>query len=226
MNFKYLLSLSVYVLLRQKVTLLGMDTPPDSPQKNQLEGRVVEGRYYGYKNSFSVEIPSFASPQHIEDDYFDNVLGGVAFYNDEGYFSKVEIDELLPEVKWIISKHPHIKNEVLDAMVNEAIIPQLKNETPDLKVLHQRSVTLENSEPALYMILNLPRAASLVEKSTGRNLDSIRGYLYVFSNNNQLVSFSMQDPYSLMPRFADSAKNHLNERLLNHLLQIQRTFKR
>lgn len=191
----------------------------------QILGKIVDGRYYDCNGWFSMAVPEYAEPRFVEDDHVENRLCDVAFFNDYGYLLKVEVDELIPEVRSIISKHQDVKDEVLDALFHEAIFPQIQSEVPKAELLHQRKIILDSGEPAVFVVLNLPASSSVVDRSTGFSYDSKRGYLFSFSNNRRLINLSMQDTYSLMPRFAQSAKIHLNERLLKHLLRVQQTFR-
>lgn len=190
----------------------------------KIEGTIKDGRYHASNGWFSIGIPEYAEPCYVEDDYLDGRLCDVAFFNDYGYLLKVEVDELLPEVRSIISKHHDVKDEVLDALFYDAILPQIRHEVPKVEVLHERKVILDNGEPALYAVLNLPKSSSIYDRSTGMSFDSKRGYLLVFSNNRHLVNLSLQDTYSLMPRFAETAKVHLNDRLFKHLIEVQKTY--
>lgn len=190
---------------------------------NDLTGKVINGRYHATNGWFNMPIPEYAEPCYIEDEYVEGRLWDVAFFNDYGYLLKVEVDAILPEVHSIITKHPEVKAEVLDAIFHEAVLTQIKSDAANTEILHTRSIILESGDPAFFVVLNLPRASSVVDRATGLSFDSKRGYLFVFLDNKHLLNLSMQDAYSLMPRFAESAKVNLADRLLKHLSNIQRT---
>jgi hypothetical protein len=196
------------------------------PTKFHIQGKVVDGRYYGYGGVFSMALPSKSTAAEIEDSYTAPTIGGVAFFNHSGFLLKLEIDELIPEVCYLIVNHPEIKHEILDALFYEVLLPQLKVIVPKLQLLNEQKVNLINGDDALFAVINLPEAATLIDLDSGKNLDSKRGFLLFFSNDHkELVNLSMQDTLTLIPNVAEAAKVRLNERLLNHLIQYQSTFR-
>lgn len=226
---------STFLAHMQKILLAGFGMalgtslyasgPPISPS-NDLTGKIHNGRYYATNGWFHMPIPDYAEPCYVEDDYVEGRLWDVAFFNDYGYLLKVEVDAVIPEVRSIVSKHPEIKDEVMDAIFYEAVLPQIKSEVPNAQLLHNRKVILDGGEPAFFVVMNLPKASSVVDRTTGLSFDSKRGYLFVFLNDKHLLNLSMQDTYSLMPRFAESAKVNLPDRLLKHLVSIYQTFQK
>jgi len=195
-------------------------------EENHLVGKIVEGRYFSGDGLFSVEVPSAINHSgYIEDHAVSGNLAGVAFFNDYGYLLKVETDETPAEVAFLISHHPEIKEEILDALFFDVLIPQLKESIPNLKVLHKTKIVLDNKEPALFVVLDMPQASTIVNSQTRMPLDSKRGFIIYFSKNTYLVNFSMQDTLTLLPSVAEAAKLRLNERLLTHMLESQRTYK-
>lgn len=191
----------------------------------RLLGKVIGDRYFSYDGWFSVAIPKPVWDGYVTDHYPTSNLGGVMFFNDMGYLLKVEVDTLPLEVCSIISSHPTIKEEVLDALFYEAFLPQLKEVVPDLSLLYERKLSLENDESALYAVINMPESATVMDNYTGRCLDSKRGYMLMFSRDKRLVVFSIQDTYSLLPGCADMAGVYLKERLLSHLIKIQGSYR-
>jgi hypothetical protein len=195
-------------------------------ENNHLAGRIADDRYYSHDSLFSIAVPSAVRHSgYIEDHSISPSVAGVAFFNDYGFLLKVETDEVPQEVALLITQHPEIKEEVLDALFYEVLIPQLKSVIPDLKVLSEKKMLLDNSEPAVYAVLDMPRVATLINTMTGMPLDSKRGYILTFSQNAYLVNFSMQDTLTLLPSVAEAAKLRLNERLLSHLIESQRTYR-
>lgn len=191
----------------------------------RIQGRIFDGRYYGAGDFFSLSLPATSDVSQIEDFFVAPNIGGVAFYNDYGFLLKIEVDELLPEVAHLIRRHSEIKEEILDALFSDALVLQIKLSVPKLQVLYVKKIQLPSGEPALFAVLDLPEAATLVDTHTGRGLDSKRGYLLFFAENSDLVSMSLQDTLSFLPNIADAAKARLNDRLLNHLLYYQSTFR-
>ena len=191
----------------------------------RIKGRISDGRYYGAGDFFSLSLPATADASQVEDFFMAPNIGGVAFYNDDGFLLKIEVDELLPEVSHLIRRHPEIKEEILDALFSDALLLQIKQTVPKLQVLQVKMIQLPSGDPALFAVLDLPEAATLVDTQTGRNLDSKRGYLIFFADNFDLVSMSLQDTLSFLPNLAEAAKTRLNDRLLNHLLYYQSTFR-
>jgi hypothetical protein len=193
---------------------------------HHIQGKVSEDRYYGEGNVFSIALPSKSNGLEIEDFFAAPNIGGVVFFNDTGFFLKLEIDELIPEVIYLITKHPEITEEILDAIFYELLIPQLQAVIPKLHLLHEQKVTLEDGHEALFAVIDLPETATLVDMQTGRKLDSKRGFLLFFSKDDKnLVNLSMQDTLTLIPNLAETAKASLNDRLLHHLLHYQSTFR-
>lgn len=193
--------------------------------KHNLQGKIVGDRYYSYGNSFSIQLPSTSDATQVEDSFVSPHIGGVAFYNDSGFLLKIEIDELIPEVTSMISKYPEIKEEMLDALFKDALMVQIKQSVPKVELLYEKMIKLGNGEPVFFVVLNLPEAATLVNMSTGRGLDSKRGYLMFFANDKDMVTMSLQDTLSFIPSVAEAAKSSLSDRLLNHLLHYQETFR-
>lgn len=194
--------------------------------RSHLQGIIKDDRYYGHQNLFSIGLPAKAETIVIDDFYVSSHIGGVAFLNDSGFFLKVEVDELLPEVAHLIATYPEIKPEMLDILFNEVLLVQLKVMVPGLHLLHERKTTLPSGDHALFAVVDLPETATLVDMQTGRNLDAKRGYLLFFSMDHQhLVSMSLQDTLTLIPGVAEAAKARLNERLLNHLTRYQSSFR-
>ncbi len=194
--------------------------------KNHIQGRIADGRYYGAGDLFSIVLPAKLNTAEIEDFYAAPNVGGVAFFNQSGFLLKLEIDELIPEIIYLITGHPEIKHEILDALFYEVLMPQLKGTVPTMKVLHEEKITFASGEEALFAVLDLPESATLVDRQTGRNLDSKRGYLLFFSEGNKdLININMQDTLTLIPNIAEAAKARLNDRLLNHLIQYHSTFR-
>jgi len=191
----------------------------------KLLGKVIGDRYFSYDGWFSVAVPKPVWDGYVTDHYPLPNLGGVMFFNDIGYLMKIEVDTLPVEVCSIISSHPTIKHEVLDALFYEALLPQLKESVPDLYLLHERKLSLEQDEPALYAVINMPESATVIDRYTGRCMDSKRGYMLMFSQDKRLVVFSIQDTYSLLPGCADMASAYLKERLLGHLVKIQASYR-
>jgi hypothetical protein len=195
-------------------------------EENHLVGKVVEGRYFSGEDYFSIAVPlAIQSNGYIEDNLVTENIAGVAFFNNFGYLQRVETDETPAEVTFLISHHPEIKEEILDALFFDVLLPQLKESVPNLKVLHHIKIVLDNQEPALFAVLDLPQASTIVNSQTGVPLDSKRGYVITFSQNKYLVNFSMQDTLTLLPTAAEAAKLRLNERLLTHMLESQRTYR-
>jgi len=192
--------------------------------KQHLQGRITGDRYYSYGNTFSIPLPTSDEASHIEDFYVTPNIGGVAFFNDYGFLLKIEKDELIPEVISIITQHPEIKEEMLDALFYDALVPQIKITAPKLQILFEKKIRLASGEPALFAVLNYPEGATVMDTVTGVTLDSKRGYLIFFSENKALMSFTLQDTLSFIPSIADAAKSRLNARLLHHLEQYQSTF--
>lgn len=203
------------------------DKPSDPrSHKIHIQGRVADGRYYGAEDLFSIALPAKLNVSEIEDFYPAPNVGGVAFFNTSGFLLKLEIDEVIPEITHLATKHPEIKHDILDALFHELMLPQLKIFIPKVKVLHEEKISLANGEQAIFAVLNLPASATLVDTQTGNNLDSMRGYLFFLANGNkELVNINMQDTLTLIPNVAEAAKASLNERLLNHLMQYHSTFR-
>lgn len=202
------------------------NSSPIRPHRSHLQGTIKDDRYYGLKNLFSIALPAKADSIVIDDFYVSPNIGGVAFLNDSGFFLKVEVDGLLPEVAHLIATYPEIKSEMLDILFNEVLLVQLRAMVPSLRLLHERKATLTNGDHALFAVIDLPETATLVDMQTGRNLDAKRGYLLFFSLDQQhLVSMSLQDTLTLIPGVAEVAKTRLNERLLNHLTRYQSSFR-
>lgn len=194
--------------------------------KIHIQGRIADDRYYGYGDLFSITLPSKSNTTEIEDFYAAPNIGGVAFFNQSGFLLKLEIDELIPEVTYLIANHPEIKEEVLDALFYEVLLPQLKTLVPRLQVLNEQKVTFANGQHALFAVIDMPETATLIDLETGRSLDSKRGFLLFFTEDNkELINLSMQDTISLIPSVAEAAKARLSERLLNHLIHYQSTFR-
>ena len=162
----------------------------------------------------------------MEDFYAAPNVGGVAFFNQSGFLLKLEIDELIPEITYLVSHHPEIKHEILDALFYEVLLPQMKTTVPKLHLMHEQKVSFANGDKALFAVIDLPETATLVDLETGKSLDSKRGFLLFFANDNkELINLSMQDTLSLIPTVAEAAKARLNERLLNRLIHYQSTFR-
>lgn len=192
---------------------------------HRIKGRIVGNRYYGYENGFSFDVPSALDLGQVDDYYLSPYIGGVAFHNDYGFFLKLEIDELVPEVVALITQHPQIKEEILDALFVDLVIPQLKSSVPKLNVLDMKPLVLPNNEPAIFAVINYPELSTKVNPLTGHSLDIKRGYLFFFAGDKSMVSISLQDSLTLIPTVAEAAKERLSERLLNHLLRYQSTFR-
>lgn len=224
--FLYFVLFIIFTAALPAFSLISDNSSLVRPQRSHLQGVIKDDHYYAHENLFSIVLPAKAETLVIEDFYMSANIGGVAFLNDSGFFLKVEVDELLPEVAHLIATYPEIKPEMLDILFDKVLLVQLKTMVPGLHLLHKRNTTLTNGEHALFAVIDLPETATLVNMQTGRNLDAKRGYLLFFSSDNQkLVSMSLQDTLSLIPGVAEAAKARLNERLLNHLMRYQSTFR-
>lgn len=191
--------------------------------KHNLQGKIEGDRYYAFGNAFNILLPSHSEASQIEDSYAAPNLGGVAFFNDAGFLLKIEVDELIPEARAMITKHPEIKDEMLEAIFHDALLVQILQNVPKGEVLYGKNVKLENGDPAYFAVLDLPGAATLMDLNSGRSLDSKRGYLLFFANDKEMISMSLQDTLTFIPSIAHAAMSRLNERLLNHLLHYQAT---
>jgi hypothetical protein len=191
-----------------------------------IQGKIADGRYYGYGDMFSIALPSRLSSTEMEDFYLAPNVGGVAFYNNVGFLLKLEIDQVIPEITSLATHHPEIKHEILDALFYEVLLPQLKISVPKLRLIHEHKLHFANGDSALFAVIDLPEASTLADIQTGKYLDSKRGFLLFFTKNNkELVNLSMQDTLTLIPTVKEAAQARLAERLLNHLIQYQLTFK-
>ena len=161
-------------------------------QKGFLAGKIENNRYHAVNNFFSFAIPPGFIQGIIEDHAAAPGIFGVALYNQDGFLLKVQYDPLIEEVRSLLA-YPEIEGELLDAIFYDLALLQLKGITPELKVLHERKIKLENGQNALFAILNLPESASVNNSITGTPLDSIRGYLFFFSKTH-LVNLSLQTP--------------------------------
>ena len=190
-----------------------------------LQGKIVGNRYYGYEDAFSMELPTSLESGQIEDFYLGSHTGGVAFYNDYGFFLKVEIDEVIPEVESLITRHADIKGEILDAIFSDVILRQMKESVPALQIIDKKETKLPDGDPALFVVVNYPEASSMIDPLSGRAFDSKRGYLLFFAKDKAMISLSLQDTLSFIPSVAEAAKLSLSDRLLNHLRRYQGTFR-
>lgn len=226
---KKLLNCSILFFLVISSLTIAQDDQNSAEQrlhKLHIQGRVADGRYYSYRDLFSLALPSTSNTAEMEDFYAAPNVGGVAFFNQAGFLLKLEIDALIPEITYLIANHPEVKHEILDALFYEVLLPQMKVTVPKMHLLYEEKVSFAKGEKALFAVIDLPETATLVDLNTGRNLDSKRGFLLFFTDDNkQLVNLSMQDRPSLIPTVAEAAKARLNERLFNHLIQYQSTFR-
>lgn len=193
-------------------------------KNGRIVGTIQDNTYYSPNRFFKIEVPPAADRGgYIEDHFSPEGTAGVAFFNDTGYFMKAEFDFVPPEVSTMVSQHPEITDEILDAIFFDVMLDQLKSTIHGSSVLHSQKLQLDSGQPALFVVMDLPRAATLTDFKTGLHMDSKRGYLIYFIEGNHLVNISMQDTISLIPSVKEAAKNRLNERLLNHLLHVQKT---
>lgn len=201
------------------------DTHPFLIHHGAIQGKISDGRYISYRDIFSIELPASMEYGQVEDFFVGPYVGGVAFYNDYGFFLKLEIDEIVPEVESLITKHPQIKGEILDAIFSEVLLRQLKESVSTLQVIDQKETTLAGGEPALFVVIKYPELGGFVNPMTGRPFDSNRGYLMFFAKDKSMISLSLQDTLSFIPSVAEAAKTSLSDRLLNHLKKYQSTFR-
>lgn len=190
-----------------------------------LKGKIIGNRYFGYQDTFSLELPNSLENGQIEDYYMGPRTGAVVFFNDYGFFLKFEIDEVIPEVESLITRHPSIKGEILDALFSDVILVQLKESVPAMQVIDRKDITLTDGEPALFAVINYPGLSSVIDPTTGRAFDSKRGYLLFFAQDKTMISLSLQDTLSFIPSVAQAARLSLSERLLNHLKRYQSSFR-
>lgn len=192
----------------------------------KIHGRISDNRYYSLGDMFSIALPSKLSTTELEDFYAAPNVGGVAFWNNSGFLLKLEIDQVVPEITHLATRHPDIKHEILDALFYEVLMPQLKSIVPKMSLLHEHKLHFPNGDQALFAVVDLPESSTMVDWKTGRYLDSKRGFLLFFTKgNNEIVNLSMQDTLTLIPSVEEAAKARLNDRLLNHLIQYQTTFR-
>lgn len=194
-------------------------------ERGFLSGKIVGKRYCAPDNSFELEMPAGFSEGFIEEHGIVPQLVGVAFCNHDGVLLKVQKEVLIEEVKSILSCHPEIEEELLDALFHEMMLVQLKEVIPGLTLLHEKKITLENGVRALYAVIHLPKASTIFEANSGTPLDSKRGYLLFFSRGTHLTMITLQDTLSLIPSVAEVASYRLIERLLNNLLSINATLR-
>lgn len=195
-------------------------------KSGKILGTIKDNVYHSPGELYTIEIPP-ATDQggYIEDNYDEGDSAGVVFFNDFGFLLKLEFDALPLEVTSIIQQFPEIKDEVLDAIFFDVMLNQIKHAIHGTHVLHEEKLTLDNGEPALFVVLDMPRSATLSDMKTGLHLDAKRGYLFYFTKSGYLINISMQDTISLIPSVKEAAKTRLKERLLNNLLHVQRTCK-
>lgn len=200
--------------------------PSYGSHKLQIHGRIADGRYYSLGDMFSIALPSKLSTTEMEDFYAAPNVGGVAFFNNSGFLLKLEIDQVIPEITHLASQHPDLKHEILDALFYEVLVPQLKSLVPKMNLMHEHKLNFPNGDEALFAVINLPETSTMVDWKTGKYLDSKRGFLLFFTKNNtEIVNLSMQDTLTMIPSIEEAAKARLNDRLLNHLIQYQTTFR-
>lgn len=193
--------------------------------KKQIQGNIADGRYYSYEKMFSIAFPGKLDSIETKDFYAAPNSGGVVFINKSGFLLKLEMDQVIPEVTYLVKQHPEIKQEILDALFYEVLIPQLKAIVPNMHLVSEQKLKLANGDEALFAVVDFPRASVLTDQS-GKPLDLKRGMLLFLTNNNkELVNLSVQDATTFIPNAKEGSQKQLQERLLNHLIYYHTSFR-
>lgn len=180
-----------------------------------LQGVIRDERYHSNYNLFSVDIPLPARRGYIED-YFNKddvsreMYGWVAFANHCGYYLKYEvIDPKLP-VLIEIAHYPDSKQDILEHLFSNWIVPNMKNIAMDAEIFSQELIILENGEPALFAHLGLPQDSQNLDnfyfKGEVPGSACLRGFLMTFSKNNYLVLCDLRD----MTSYHSDYKKYVN----------------
>lgn len=187
--------------------------PPENGVLPELQGKIIDGRYYSPKNIFSCRANDFGQGKYISQDglFFENFENAVSvgFYNSKGNFQKVEIILTGMEKKF--------SNEELKKFFDDFGIDILKtvDNAKDIEILEEEIL----GGKSLFVAISIKKMSVLKSKD-GRYMSSTRGYL-AFQENDKLVLLSNQE-------VTPPGRKHFPRRNINklkkELLEFRNTF--
>lgn len=149
-----------------------------------LQARIVTDE----ANRFRVSMDEYWL--HTIDKRIDERVSSYTFMDGKGSLKKVEVMEILPEIKEAMGKTT--MDDCLKGMglVTIDFISQI---VPKALVLFKKHVTMDDGVEAYFIMFDMPEAA-LTSDECGKKDDSLRGYLGFFKNDKYInLSFSMSE---------------------------------
>lgn len=174
-------------------------------------------RYEDPQKKFSISIPKACDKTNVEKSLPD--YSGVSFSNTFGDLIRLEV--IQNDNLSITESDDKTKNKFFDISFKLTIFDVIQAKFPKTSVVSKDFYSDDEIGTMLFVVLNIPEGATLLDLSNGKRLDSIRGYLVSFSSNQVVILSSQYPPFN----FCYLTSEEIKERLFRELLQIRKSYK-
>ena len=137
-------------------------------------GRVADGKYYAPLDNFVVPVPGFVGLR-VQDES-DQTGGMVAFHGDLGGNRGVTYVRLPEGMDQAMSSEARRDATYRSFVHDYALSSLFRRASPQAKIVWEESVN-QGEERALFAVVDIPGASTLLDAKTGKRLDSVRALL-------------------------------------------------
>jgi hypothetical protein len=186
--------------------------PPKGGKLIPLQGKILNGRYYGPNDIFSCQADHFGNGIYFAQDGFESKVpcAMIGFYSPRASFKRAEV-MFLPGLK-----EKNLEKEALKDLFNSFGIEILKivDNAESIEILREEMV-----EGAFFSAISVKKI-SVLRHPNGKYLSSTRGYL-VFQHKDKLVVLTNQ--IATLPGHKHDPKKHA-KKLKKEILDFRKTF--
>lgn len=194
------------------VIFLTSCTPPISNQS-------VSTQYYDPNGWYRIDVPKLY--QYNMEEHTTATSSCVAFHDDMGGLIRFEVTNLCDDEQTNITKmfenNPESFREIF---FDTCIVKNISSQYPGTKTIHYETIK-NDSEILIFAFLKILGGGTLRNIDTGRQTDSLRGYL-IFLSGNQLVIESLQHCMIAANYYKDGDQSFIDNTL--RLLMERKTF--
>jgi hypothetical protein len=149
-------------------------------------GRVADGKYYGPLDNFVVPLPRLAGLR-VQDES-DQTGGMVAFHGDLGGNRGVTYVRLPEGMDAALSDAARRDATYRSFVHDYALASLFRRASPQAKVVWEEPVN-QGAERALFVVVDIPGASTLLDAKTNKRLNSVRALL-VFHRHDFIYMLS------------------------------------
>jgi len=150
-----------------------------------VNGKIVNGRYYEPYERFSVEVPKLLIPGRIIDGKFIESGGTIVFRDDLGALVRIDLIAATDEESKKIFDQKNWKE--LSVKVQNYFLNIYKETVPDSKIIYQKNMVWNNKDINTFTV-DMKGGGALVD-GFGKRDDSLRtSILFIHKNSVYLIS--------------------------------------